>query len=204
MARTTGSDGKKTALAIRRKTLSLIARHGYGAVSMRMIADAVGVQVGALYNHYPNKQALLRDLLMTHMEQLLAAWAALGHAPSSPATDLERITRFHIGYHLGKPEEVFISYMELRSLEPENFKRLTAMRAQYEGIVRDIVKRGAEDGSFVVDDYRIATMAIVAMLTGATTWFDADGRLTAQEIEDIYARLVLRSVGCSLKEEALV
>lgn len=201
MARTVGSDGKKTAKSIRQKTLKLIARHGYAAVSMRMISDAVGVQVGALYNHYPNKQALLRDLLVDHMEQLLATWDDHFEPGATPADDLESITRFHIRYHLSRPDEVFISYMELRSLEPENFKTLTKLRSRYEGIVRTFVRNGMNDGSFDVTDYKITAMAIVAMLTGATTWFNEDGRLSAQEIEDLYASLVLKSVG--VKKKAL-
>ena len=31
---------------------------------------------------------------------------------------LERFVRFHIRYHLKRADEVFISYMELRNLEP--------------------------------------------------------------------------------------
>ena len=38
MARTTGSDGGRTEAAIRAAAVSLIARHGYEAVSMRQLA----------------------------------------------------------------------------------------------------------------------------------------------------------------------
>ena len=44
MARTTGSDGEKTEAAVREAAVSLIARFGYEAMSMRQLAAEVGVQ----------------------------------------------------------------------------------------------------------------------------------------------------------------
>ncbi len=198
MARTTGSIGHKTADAIRRESLTLFARHGYAAVSMRSIADAVGVQVSALYNHYPTKQAILVDLLTGHMERLLAAWTEEAKTSLPPKAAVERFARFHIRYHITKPDEVFLSYMELRSLDPDNFKTLDKLRRTYENILTDIVK------TLTPDDPKITAMAILGMLTGATTWYKPNGRLSAQEIEDIYAKLALNSIGHSLKEPAHV
>ena len=74
MARTLGSRAEVTGPLIRAVALRLFARHGYAAVSMRQIAAEVGLQVGALYAYTPDKQALLADLLRSHMEDLLAAW----------------------------------------------------------------------------------------------------------------------------------
>jgi hypothetical protein len=43
--------------------------------------------------------------------------------------------RFHIRYHLERADEVFIAYMELRNLEPENFAEVEAERRRYEKIL---------------------------------------------------------------------
>ena len=40
----------------------------------RQIASKVGLQVGALCNYFPDKQAILSELLVNHMENLLQAW----------------------------------------------------------------------------------------------------------------------------------
>jgi AcrR family transcriptional regulator len=73
VARTAGSVGVETAQRVREAALKLFAARGFAAVSMREIAGEVGVQAAALYNHFPNKQALLADLMRAHMEDLLAA-----------------------------------------------------------------------------------------------------------------------------------
>src|SRR6056297_1655019 len=74
MARTQGSHSDITGPRIRAAALSLFARHGYAAVSMRQIAGEVGVQAGALYNYTPDKQTLLFALMKAHMDDLMAAW----------------------------------------------------------------------------------------------------------------------------------
>ncbi|MGG7567570.1 TetR/AcrR family transcriptional regulator [Rhodovulum sp. DZ06] len=194
MARRTGSNGAQTAETLRRAALALFARHGYAAVSMRMIAAEVGVQPGALYNHMGSKQDLLRDLMTAHMEDLLAAQAELPPR-DDPAEALAAFTRFHIRFHMGREDAVFISYMELRNLEPENYAAVQALRAQYESRLRAILTRGAETGAFDIADASVAGRAVIAMMTGVTNWFREGGRLSAEDIEQIYIDMTLRAVG---------
>ena len=77
MARKSGSSSQKTRPLVHAAALSLFARHGYAAVSMRQIASEVGVQAGALYRYTPDKQSLLFELMRVHMEELLARVRAL-------------------------------------------------------------------------------------------------------------------------------
>jgi AcrR family transcriptional regulator len=42
--------------------LALVDREGLGALSMRRIGVALGVEAMALYHHFPNKEALLEGL----------------------------------------------------------------------------------------------------------------------------------------------
>ncbi len=188
MARTAGSHSDITGPRIRDAALQLFASHGFAAVSMRQIARAVGVQAGALYNYTPDKQSLLFDLMRRHMEDLLDRWAEV--PAGDPFARLEAFTRFHIGYHLTRPEEVFIAYMELRNLTAENFAQIEALRRKYEAALEKILRDGAADGSFDVEDPRITSMAVIAMLTGVNTWYRAEGRLTGQEVADLYWNMV--------------
>ena len=43
---------------ILREALWLFSTHGYDAVGVGQIADAVGIRASSLYNHYPSKQAI--------------------------------------------------------------------------------------------------------------------------------------------------
>ncbi|WP_050523400.1 TetR family transcriptional regulator [Pseudorhodobacter wandonensis] len=196
MARKIGSSADITGPRIRSAALGLFARHGFAAVSMRQIAAAVGVQAGALYLYTPDKQALLFDLMHDHMTSLLAAFAALP-AQATPQARLDQFARFHIGYHLDRPEAVFIAYMELRALTPENFTAIEALRHEYEDHLQSILTQGAASGAFLLPDAKMATLALIAMLTGVTNWYRPDGRLSREDVQSLYAEMALRSVGAA-------
>ncbi|MEM7291647.1 MAG: TetR/AcrR family transcriptional regulator, partial [Pseudomonadota bacterium] len=188
MARTVGSIGSETAKRVLKEACSLFASRGYAAVSMREMASECGLQVGALYNHFPNKQAILYALMESHMQILLDALSA-ENLPHDPLSALEVFIRFHIGFHIDKPEEVFIAYMELRNLEPVHFQNIMKLRQRYERVLRGILRDGQASGAFQIDDVPVTAMSIISMLRGVNTWYRYDGRLSAQEVEALYVNL---------------
>ena len=193
MARTQGSHSDITGPRVRDAALRLFARHGYAALSMRQIAAEVGVQAGAVYNYTPDKQTMLFDLLKSHMDQLLAARKAQPQ-PDGALAALEAFTRFHIRFHTTRPEAVFISYMELRNLTEENFAIISELRSTYETQLEDILRQGIAEGVFAMPDPKIATLAVIAMLTGVNTWYSDQGRLSLPEVEALYWSMVRKSV----------
>jgi AcrR family transcriptional regulator len=192
MARTAGSHSDITGPRVREVAMRQFAQRGFAAVSMRQIAAEVGVQAGALYNYTADKQSLLFDLMRTHMDQLLEARD--GVEKLSPVKALEQFTRFHIRFHLERADAVFISYMELRNLEPENFTVIEVMRGAYEDQLEAILRRGVEVGDFDVPDTKIATLGLIAMLTGVNTWYRIGGRLSLDQVEEIYWDMIRKAV----------
>lgn len=192
MARTTGSHAGITGPKLRQTALRLFAQHGYAAVSMRQIAQGVGVQAGALYNYTPDKQSLLFDLMESHLQELLDRFE--DRSCASPDDRLRHFVTFHLRFHHDRPDAVFIAYMELRNLTSENFVRIEALRRRYETLLETILCDGLKSGSFEVADPRIATRAIIAMLTGVTTWFRSGGRLSLAQIEEQYWQMVRKAV----------
>ncbi|GFE65433.1 TetR/AcrR family transcriptional regulator [Litoreibacter roseus] len=198
MARKQGSHSDITGPRVRAAALKLFAAHGFAAVSMRQIAAEVGVQAGALYLYTPDKQTLLSDLLETHMGEVLSAWQAelprIEARGGGPEAGLDAFARFHIRFHLARPQAVFISYMELRNLTPENFAKLEAMRKQYEDGLEQILIEGKARGLFDVSDTKLTTLALISMLNGVLTWYKPEGRLSLDRVESIYADMVSKSV----------
>lgn len=192
MARTQGSHSDITGPKIRASAETLFARHGYAAVSMRQIAKEVGVQAGALYNYTPDKQSLLFDLMHSHMDQLLAE--ATLETTEKPLETLENFVRFHIAFHHARPDAVFIAYMELRNLTPDNFAVIEAQRRTYEDRLEQILQAGQAKGVFAIQDTKVTSYAVIAMLTGVNTWFRTEGRLSLIEVQDIYWDMVRKIV----------
>jgi len=193
MARKQGSHSDITGPKVHDAALRLIARHGFAAVSMRQIAAEVGVQAGALYNYTADKQTLLFDLMRGHMLALLGAWDSTDK-PEDPVARLEHFTRFHIRFHLPRADEVFVSYMELRNLNAANFAEIESLRRRYEDALEEILRDGEARGVFVLQDSRVTTRALIAMLTGIGQWYRSEGPLEMGRIESIYWDLVRRAV----------
>lgn len=193
MARTRGSHSDITGPRVERAALKLFARHGFAAVSMRQIASDVGVQAGALYNYTPDKQTLLFSLMKGHMQDLLSAYTAWPK-PEDALGRLEAFTRFHIRFNSERPTAVFISYMELRNLDPDHFAEIEMLRRRYEGALVDILRNGRDTGAFDVEDPRITAFAIIGMLTQINTWYRDGGRLSLPEVEELYWSMIRRLV----------
>lgn len=51
--------------------LELFSSRGFGATSMRQIADAAGLSVGNVYHHFPSKEAIFQRLLEQYWELVL-------------------------------------------------------------------------------------------------------------------------------------
>ncbi|MGN0933725.1 TetR/AcrR family transcriptional regulator [Falsigemmobacter intermedius] len=192
MARKSGSHAEITGPKVLKAAERLFARHGFAAVTMRQIAAEVGVQAGALYLYTRDKQSLLADLMLAHLRELLAA---LPVPDPDPRAALEGFVRFHILHHLSRRDAVFVAYMELRSLSPENFAAVEELRRAYEDHLEIIVQRGMAAGVFRPRDSRLATLALIAMLTGVTTWYREGGRLLPEAVAEQYIALACDTLG---------
>lgn len=193
MARTAGSDGKKTGAAIREKALTLIVRHGFEALTMRKLAAAVGVQAGALYHYFPDKQSMLSALIADHMNALLALAQKSGTDMEAPAR-LRAFVAFHIQHHIANRSAAHVANNELRSLNRENFAAILKIRGAYERLLRNILREGVDAGDFQMADVALTTMALLAMSNEVCVWFREGGALSIGQVAAEYADMAVRAV----------
>ena len=99
MARTTGSDGARTEEAIRQAAIELIAARGFEAMTLRELAEKVGLQAGSIYRYFPSKAQLLVALLLEHLNFLLEQWRLERPADAGPTGQLRAFIDFHIRSH---------------------------------------------------------------------------------------------------------
>lgn len=67
-----GRDGRPTRERISTAALQLFAEKGFDGTSVRDIARAAGIAEGALYRHFPSKEALARSLFLDGYARLAA------------------------------------------------------------------------------------------------------------------------------------
>lgn len=187
----------RTKHVIRAAARQLFAEHGYNAVSMREIAQAVGKQPGGIYNHFPNKQSILVDLMQENLMRAYEAVISPINAADTPAQQLEAFVRRHVQYHIENPDDIFIAYMELRSLEAEGAAHIMAERNKYEAALRDILRDGLAAGQFKLSDPAIHARSILSMLGGVTVWFRQSGPQSSVDVAECYVLASLQSVAAT-------
>ena len=53
-------------------SIDLFSQFGYDGVSIRQIAGEVGIRESSIYNHYQNKQAILKAILDYYVEEMVS------------------------------------------------------------------------------------------------------------------------------------
>ena len=116
---TVDMDTKSQLLAAARKAFE---KHGPEGLSMRALADKVGVTPMAIYRHYENKQALIDALALDALQEWSDIVAAI--PPGEPLEWLRAIGRAHLEFALQKPrryEAAFLTHSTKARRYPDDF-----------------------------------------------------------------------------------
>lgn len=170
--------------------VQLFAQYGYHAATMRDIARISGIQAASIYYHYASKQALLVEIMDTHMRTLIANLQRIMLETSSSEQQLYEAIANHIRLHTTHKAEFFIIDTEIRALEEEQRGVILPLRDQYELLLQSLLREGMEQGIFRQVDIKIASYALIAMCTEVATWFRPAGRLSVQQVIDIYTQML--------------
>ncbi len=174
--------------------VQMFAEYGYHAAPLRDIARIAGIQAASIYHHYPNKQALLVEIMETHMVRLNAALQHVLEVYDEPLQRLSEAISSHIRLHTTYKNEFFIVDTEIRALEPENKAHILALRDTYEKLVQEILRDGIERKVFRPGDVKVTSYAIIAMCTEVATWFRPGGRLSVLQVIEIYRQIIIEGL----------
>jgi AcrR family transcriptional regulator len=100
----------------------LIADRGFPGVRLDDLGAAAGISGPAVYRHFPNKEALLVELLIGISQRLLDGGIAVVAQSHSPEQALSGLVDFHLDFALGEPELIRIQDRDLDNL-PESARR---------------------------------------------------------------------------------
>lgn len=119
----------------------LVAERGYLAVRLEDIGAAAGVSGPAIYRHFPNKEALLVELLVGISTRLLTGATEVVGTAANPAAALDGLIDFHLDFALGEPDLIRIQDRDLGHL-PANAKRqVRKAQRQYVEIWVDVLRQ---------------------------------------------------------------
>ena len=171
-----------------------LAEKGYGAASIRDIAQRCGMSMSALYHYYPGKQDLLKAILDEGVEAYFGACEqALANAGPDPPERLEVLVEAAVLFRADHPVKSSVMTEE-RSLEPENLAAYRKQAARATQQFQEIIAAGRAAGVFGTPYPDDARRAIIAMCNAIAQWWRPEGPLTREDLVERYVALALTLV----------
>ena len=190
-------DEKITADRISNAALELLESEGPEAVSMRRIAEAVGVTPMAIYHHFHNKEALLNSVTDREFAKFSDAMdsqrmsSSSGSSNRSMQVKLVRVMEAYIDYAYQRPRIFDYIFAEPRPgarTFPEDFR---ARRSPSLNAVADVVAAEMKAGALRKDDVWEVALELWAHTHGYIALMRA-GRIALPEAE--FRKLIRRSL----------
>jgi AcrR family transcriptional regulator len=119
----------------------LVAERGFLAVRLEDIGAAVGVSGPAIYRHFPNKEALLVELLVGISTRLLAGAKTVVADASDTETALDGLIDFHLDFAFNESDLIRIQDRDLGYLPAPAKRQVRKAQRQYVEIWVDVLLR---------------------------------------------------------------
>ena len=168
---------------------------GYHGASMRSIAQLANMSVPGVYHHYPSKQDLLVKILDITMMDLLWRVQHARDDGKDPIGQVALIVEALALFHTRRKDVAFIGASEMRSLEPDHYRRIATLRDDVQHLLDTEIAAALKGGGLAVSHPTDAGKAIVTMCTALVQWFQPDGPTTPEQIAKEYAEFALRLLG---------
>lgn len=149
---------RATVEAIVEAAAHILIKHGYDAFTTNRVAEKAGVSIGSLYQYFPNKDALLSELMRRHVAEIERGVEEMAElARTAPLAEVVRVgIQQNVLSHLVDPALHRVLSEEVPRLGQLDWK--TAFTARMEGRLRDMLE--ARRAEIVVGDIGLAVYII--------------------------------------------
>ena len=109
----------------------LFAARGFHGVSVADLGAACGISGPALYKHFPSKQAMLAEMLVSISEELLAVGRKRASAATDPDDALAALVDWHVDFALRHRPLIVVQDRDWESLPGTARERVRSLQREY-------------------------------------------------------------------------
>lgn len=177
---------------ILREAARLFRQKGYERTSVRDIAEAVEMQSGSLFYHFPTKEDILVEIMGAGIDMLISRLEDALKTVESPREKLLTLLRVHLTAMLEDAPDAMNAYLyEWRSLSPAARGKLIAQRDTYERWLGGLLSELAEAG-LISPDVKLFRLFMLGAINWTAQWYNPNGTLKAADIAERYLTFLLR------------
>lgn len=142
----------------------LFVRHGYHGLSMRQIAEAVGVSKAGLYYHFEDKEALFLAILLHNIERVGELVDEACAAGGSVREQVRRLLSNILTHMRGSRRFIRLAEQDAQNLQPEALGRMqSAYQQRFLRPIEALLEQGVASGELRRLDARQATWLLLGM-----------------------------------------
>ena len=166
------------------KASKLFREKGFGASSMRDIAEHVGVEAASLYNHIKSKSEILQAICFKVANVFIWHLENVEKSADNTLKKMEVIIRFHIRMMLEQYEYVYISDHEWRHLPEPYLSNFLNQRRNYRKRLSDIIEQGIATNEIKQIEPYVAILTMLSAISGIESWQRSRKTTSAEVLEE--------------------
>ncbi|MBT2587466.1 TetR/AcrR family transcriptional regulator [Arthrobacter sp. ISL-95] len=128
-------------LALLSAAAGLFAENGFTRVSLEDLGAAAGVSGPAVYRHFPGKQAVLGELLLSVSRDLLDGGLSVVAESEDPLSALTGLIRFQVDFALSNPDVIRVQDRDFGSLSEADQAEVRSLQRSYVETWVDVLAR---------------------------------------------------------------
>jgi len=162
----------------------------YHGTTLQDIADAVGMLKGSLYYYISSKEELLADIILDAVHTLNEDLVRAENANLDPVERLRQIVREHVKFNAKYRESGTLFLTERNVISSLAMTELMEIFDRRDKLVVRTLSEAIETGVYRPVDIRTTALAIVGMCNSVLWWYQPSGRLSYDEIADVFFKLI--------------
>jgi len=172
----------------------LFKEKGYNAVSMRDIAQEMGIKAASLYNHITGKQEILSTIILDVAQKFTNGMNKVMMEKSSSILKIQKIIELHIGITINYSEGMATLNNDWMHLNDTDRKEFIKMREEYEESFRQIIKQGIKDQEIQARHPEVILFSILSTLRTLYLWYQKRGKLDANILKKDMVEVFLNGI----------
>ena len=176
-----------------RTSAKLFKEKGYSAVSMRDLAQTMGIKAASLYNHINSKEEILSHIILGIAEEFTSGMESIIVSNASYLNKLREIIFQHVditsNYSNGMAS-LNNDWMHLK----EKRSYYLELRQQYEDNFRNILDQGMKEGELRQVDAEVTLFAILSTLRSLYLWIPKKEEINKEALATSLSEILLNGI----------
>jgi len=168
----------------------LFAEKGFRAITINDVAASLGYTKSVVYYYFKSKNELLWQIFMRMHEKYQATLSDIIAKDLPPVATLREIIYQHALHVMKWREWSTIYFRDESELLPEQRVLTTKRKREYDNIIEAVYEKGVASGDFKDIPVHIAVSGFMGMCNWLHTWFNDQGKLSAEDIAEYYCDLL--------------